>query len=146
MNAYARPSAVLLALLVATSGSPSEHVAAQEVVGTPTFLAIPQSFPDIEARAVLLREPGRDIVILDRDDAEPETLHVALSVLDRMRREHPLPADRGQVVPITGFAFLRQLDSQERLALQAVLTELRERPLASVGNLGTGRWMQYGSR
>jgi hypothetical protein len=104
---------------------------------------MPEDFPDLDARAVLMLEPGRDIVILDASDAGPETLDVALGVLERMQRDHPRPADRGQLVPITGFVYRGTLDADERAALEEALAELKERPLVNVGNLGPGRWMRF---
>ena len=78
-------SALLVTLFAVIVGSSPGPLAAQRVAPTPVFLAIPETFPEVEARAVLMREPDRDIVILPRDGVDPETLHVALSVLERMR-------------------------------------------------------------
>jgi len=36
------------------------------------------------------------------------------------------------------------MDDETRALLTAALAELRERPLANVGNLGLGHWMRYG--
>lgn len=143
MSTYLRIPLVLVGLLVAAFGSTPTSATGQTSPERPVFLALPQQFPDLDARAVIMREPGRDIVILDEADAGPETLRVALLVLRRFSREGAPAADRGQLVPITGFAGGRELDQDVRRELESTLAELRERPLANVGNLGLGRWMQY---
>jgi hypothetical protein len=143
MSARIRIPVVLAGLLTMALGAGPMSVSAQTRPERPVFLALPRDFPDLNARVVLLREPGRDIVILDEDDSGPETLRVALLVLRRLSREGPPQADRGQLVPITGFAGGAAIAEDERRALESTLAELRERPLANVGNLGPGRWMQY---
>lgn len=141
MNAYARTPLSLLALLAVLAGTPS-LAAGQSESSSPVFVAIPQTFPDVDARAVVMREPGRDIVLLREDDAVPETLNVALAVLARMTRDHPLDGT-GQMIPIMGYASRRDLSPGRRAVLGSVLRDLRERPLSNVGNLGTGRWMRF---
>ena len=146
MNANTRAPILLLGLLALVGVTAPSPLAGQQPDSAPIFLALPETFPDVEARAVLMREPGRDIVILGAGDAEAETLQVALQLLSRLRREHPSPLDRGQLVPITGFAPLGAMGPDERRSLESVLAELRQRPLANVGNLGWGRWMPYRER
>lgn len=146
MNTHARIPLLLLVLLTLIAAGDPTRAAGQEHATRPLFLALPQSFPDVDARVVIVREPGRDLVILKEGDAEPEALHTALRVLERMEREHPLPADRGQLVPITGFVYPNGLASRRRTELGAVLDELRERPLANVGDLGPGHWIRYDAR
>lgn len=142
MSPYIRKMLIPAALLVLGSSAPSS-LAAQGVDSRPVFLALPQHFPDFEARAVLLREPGRDIVILSESDASVETLRAALLVLRRLTRDQPPAVDRGQLVPITGYAGRAVIDEETRNRLEAVLADLRARPLADVGNLGLGRWLRY---
>ena len=142
MHAYTRAAALLGLVAVLGVAAPA-NVAGQTADSRPIFLAMPQAFPDIDARVVLMREPGRDIVVLDRTDAEPETLHTALLLLRRVGRERPAPTDRGQMIPITGFVPRGDMDPERRERLATALAELEERPLANVGNLGLGRWMQY---
>ena len=141
-----RPALLLgcVTLLVAAGPSPTKRAQGQE--SNPIFLALPESFPEIDARAVLMLEPGRDIVVLSHADADPETLATALGVLRRMRRDHPRAPDRGQLVPITGFVVREPVGAEVRATLQQALDELRERPVANVGNLGPGRWMQFSER
>jgi hypothetical protein len=145
MNGYTRTS-ILLAGLVALSGvrAPAP-LAGQDRDSVPIFLALPETFPDLDARAVLMREPGRDVVILDPEGADPETLSVALGLLRRLRREGAV-ADRAQLVPITGFAARGEFSPERSRRLERALSELRARPLANVGNLGPGRWMRLRDR
>jgi len=104
---------------------------------------MPETFPDLEARVVLMREPGRDIVILHEGDADPNALRVALMLMRRLDRETPPAADRTQIVPITGFAGGPELDPERRDVLEGALAELQRQPMANVGNLGWGRWMRF---
>jgi len=145
MSRSIRITLAAVALFSIASGTVPARLVAQGVDSTrPVFLALPQHFPDVDARAVLQREPGRDIVILDEADASAETLRVALLVLRRLTREQPPLADRGQLIPITGYAGRAPIDAEYRAELEAALVELRARPLVAVGNLGLGRWMRYG--
>jgi hypothetical protein len=146
MNAYTRGPAAFLGLIVLLGVCAPAPLEGQDSATTPIFLALPETFPDVEARVVLIREPGRDIVVLKSDDAEPETLQVALLLLRRMTREHPVSPDRGQLIPITGFVPRSELDPEERSRLEEALSDLGSRPLADVGNLGLGRWMPYRER
>lgn len=142
MSAYIRAPLVLLGLLVLSSFGQPSFLVGQEQRQSPVFLAIPETFPEIDARALVMREPGRDVVILDEEDADPaESLRVALMVLRRMRRDHPIDG-RGQLIPITGYAVRRAMEPARRSRLEEALSELRRRPLANVGNLGPGRWIR----
>jgi len=143
MNGTTRVTVALLGLVALMGATAQTPLVGQEPGSAPIFIALPETFPDVDARAVLMREPGRDIVILRASDAGPETLHVALSLLGRLRSEQPRLGDRGQLIPITGFAPRRELAADQRARLESVLSDLRTRPLANVGNLGSGRWMPY---
>jgi hypothetical protein len=146
MTTYTRVGVVLTGLVALLSITSPSHLTGQEPGTRPIFLALPQAFPDIDARVVLMREPGRDIVVLDASDASPETLDVALLLLRRVGRERSAPTERGQMIPITGFVPRAELTHQRREHLSTALAELRERPLANVGNLGRGHWMRYRQR
>lgn len=142
MRAFTRTAVVLTGLVTLLVVAPT-HAASQATDQRPVFLALPQTFPDVDARVVLMRERGRDIVVLDQADAVPETLHVALLLLRRIERERPAPTDRGQMIPITGFVPRGGIDIERRERLMAALAELQGRPLVNVGNLGLGRWVLY---
>jgi hypothetical protein len=143
MSAYTRAPLVLLGLLVLSSFGQPTFLVGQEQRQSPVFLAIPETFPDIDARALVMREPGRDVVILDQEDTDPaESLRVALMVLRRMRRDHPMEDGRGQLIPITGYAVRRAMEPARRSRIEEALNQLRRRPLANVGNLGPGRWIR----
>jgi hypothetical protein len=142
MNVFTRSIGLLgIMTLVAT---PVPHRAtAQGNSERPVFLAMPETFPDIDARVVLMREPGRDIVILHEDDLDPNALRVALMLLKRLDRENPPTAGRTQIVPVTGFAGGPELEPERRATLEGVLADLQTQPFANVGNLGWGRWMRF---
>ncbi len=107
-------------------------------------MAIPQIFPEIDARLILVREPGRDIVVLDPSDASAEALSAGLDLLSRLDRPRPRPG-RGQMIPVTGFVRESELPAERRAALDQTLRHLRSTPIAQLGNLGQGRWMPYGT-
>lgn len=136
------PLLALALILLSTASTPS-WASAQTLENRPLFIALPESFPELDARVLIVREPGRDIVLLQQEGADPETLDIALRVLRRVQRDDPLPADRGQLIPITGFVHRTALDAARRDALQAAIDALSERPVSNVGNLGPGRWMPY---
>lgn len=130
------------AALVLLAGLVPAALAGQERPLIPVFLAIPRIFPDIDARIILIREPGRDIVVLDPNDVTAETLSVGLHLLGRVDRPRPEPG-QGQMIPVTGFVRDGELPAEERAALEAALDELRGRPVAQIGTLGEGRWMAF---
>lgn len=135
----------LVALLLLIGSSTAHPLAAQGAETRPIFLALPNAFPDLEARLVLLREPGREIVVLDPAAATADELGTGLRLLARFRRERGEPTN-GEMIPIVGFAPGPNLTPEERARLEALIAELRERPVANVGNLGRGRWMRYDDR
>jgi len=138
---------LLSALFVQLGGAAApHHVTAQEGSSAPIFFALPEAYPDVDGRVLLLREPGREIIVLAQA-ATPEDLAVALNMLHRFRRERGQPEQgRGHMVPIVGYAPLPTLAAEERARLQASLDDLRARPLANVGSLGRGRWMHFDER
>ena len=135
----------LAALLVLCAVFTPDMVSAQDAARKPIFLALPDVFPDVDARVVLLREPGREIVVLDPAAATADELGTGLRLLARFRRDHGEPQN-GEMIPIVGFAPGPNLTPEERARLEAMIAELREMPVANVGHLGRGRWMRYGDR
>lgn len=142
MIACMRSLGMMCLLAVVAVASP-HRAFAQGLSERPVFLAMPETFPELDARVVLMREPGRDIVILREDDNDPNSLRVALMLLKRLDREDPPTSDHTQIVPVTGFAGGSQLEGARRAELEAALADLRTQPLANVGNLGWGRWMRF---
>jgi hypothetical protein len=129
-------------LAVAMLAAPAATMA-QDHAPVPLFLAIPETFPDVDGRAVLLREPGRDIVLLRAADATVETLTVALHLLIRLNERVPRREGQGQMVPITGYVQTRPLVGAEHALLAEALTELKARQVVPIGNLGLGRSMPF---
>jgi hypothetical protein len=136
----------LLVLLAVGALGSAKPVAGQARDGTPVFLAIPEAFPEVEGRVVLLREPGRDIILLRESDAIPETLGVALDVLRRLGDRVPRRDRQAQMVPVTGYALTQPIASEQRDRLEAMVRRLRERPVTHLGNLGFGRSMPFRER
>jgi hypothetical protein len=134
----------LATFLVLNAAFTPTEASAQGAATRPIFLALPNEFPNLDARVVLVREGGREIVVLDPAAATADELIMGLRLLNRVRRERPNPTT-GEVIPLLGF-YPPELSAQERERLEAVIAELRGRPLANVGNLGRGRWMPYVTR
>jgi len=109
------------------------------------FVALPDTFPDLDAHALLVREPGRDVVVLDPKAPTVENLAVALMVLGRVRSRTPRP-EGGQLIPITGFILERPLEEAWATHLAGIVRGLLDRPIMTVGNLGNGRWVRYRAR
>lgn len=134
----------IVVLLVLTALTMPAGLAGQENV--PLFLAIPETFPDVDGRVVLLRESGRDVVLLRQGDATPETLSIALGLLKRLNVRTPRRERQGQMVPITGYKLTTPINPERIAELAVVLTELEDRPVAGLGNLGFGRSMRFPER
>jgi hypothetical protein len=144
MRIHAHSAVIALVAVLAGAAPLTPAPLAAQTTQKPIFLALPERFPDVGARVILLREPGREIVVLDTAAAGANELATGLRLLARLRRDRPEPpANRGQMIPIVGFAPDPDLTPRERTRLEAVLDELRARPIASVGTLGEGRWMAY---
>jgi len=124
---------LFFALLACLAPGPLEAQA-----GARTFVAIPDAFPPIEARAMVVREPGIDLVLLRDSEATLDALTMALHVLRDARERDPSPA-QGQMLPITGFVMLRPAEGPIRAKLQAVLARLANARSVDLGSLGTGR-------
>ena len=136
----------LAALLVLAALTSPGGLEAQVPGQVPLFLAIPETFPDVDGRVVLLREPGRDVVLLRDSDATPETLSVALGLLDRLNARTPRRERQGQMVPITGYKLTTPIHADRLAELDVVLAQLKDRPLARLGNLGFGRSILFDER
>lgn len=109
------------------------------------FVVIPDSFPDIDARAVIIREPGKDILLLRAEEATPEVLAMSLVTLRRVRQDNPT-LEHGEMIPIVNFVITTEMTPEYRQRMEAVLIRLRSRPTANVGNLGSGRWVRFRER
>ena len=114
---------------------------AQAPARAPTFLAIPETYPDVDGPVVVLREPGRNIILLRESSATPEALSVGLTLLGRLTERVPLRPGSAHMAPVTGFHLRAPLAPARYAELEALLARLRERPVASIGNLGFGRSM-----
>ena len=126
-----------LALAVGTGSS------AQSTARRPVRVAIPNQFPSADARALVVRyastEKG-DLIVLKEADVSPEAFVSAVALLRHLRKSNP-PAGRDEVVTVKGFAPIGRGDPRLTSRLTAVLARLRAQPLARIGNLGQGRWL-----
>ncbi|HET9947746.1 MAG TPA: hypothetical protein VFQ22_02355 [Longimicrobiales bacterium] len=138
-------AAVLGALLIVGLALAPASVLAQTPSDHPLFLALPERFPELDARVVLIREPSRDVVVLNPADATPEALFTGLRLLRRFR-DRPRPPGEGQMIPITGFVVPPALYEADRARLERYLAELRGRPVTGLGTLGAGRWLALDAR
>jgi hypothetical protein len=132
-------------LLTAAALAAPIPLAAQSAGPRPLFLAIPEVFPDIDARAVVVRETAREVVLLRATDATAETLGVALALLRRVR-ERPVQPGRSVMLPITGFVVTRPQGMAARTRLDEAIERLKAQPLGRVGTLGQGRSIRFTDR
>jgi hypothetical protein len=133
--------APLMLIAIAVLSVTSNGASAQANEETPVFVALPETFPDLDARALIVRERGRDVVVLDPDEATAEALTMSLFLLGRVRELHPL-GERGQVIPVTGFVMTRPPSAEHRRRIAGTLARLQAAPTTRVGNLGPGRWVR----
>jgi hypothetical protein len=120
----------------------SAAAAAQRPDG-PVIIAITDTLPSRDARAVVMRyprEPHRDIIILKGDDASVELLGGALAMLEQRRGKGRKDAQQ-EVVTIQGVA-IDAVPAKMLPVLKATLERLSEQPVVRIGNLGRGRWLQ----
>lgn len=109
------------------------------------LVAVPETFPAIDARAIVLRDGDRDVILLREGDATAEALAMSLSVLARARARSVAPG-LGEMIPIIGFALDTPLAPDARARLERTLDGLARQPLTSIGSFGAGRWIRYGAR
>jgi len=109
------------------------------------FVAIPDVFPDIEARALIIREPGKEVLLLRREEATAEVLAMSLVTLRRVRRDNPR-LEHGEMIPVVNFVITRDMTDGYRARMEELLARLADRPTTNVGNLGRGRWIWYRER
>lgn len=138
-------SPLALVALVALLPSLTGTLAAQ--TPPPTVVAIPQVFPDVEARSVLVRTPGLDVVLLRDEDGAPDALLMATALLGKLRSEQGAPEPgTGQMIPITGFVVTREPNEGERRRVEDAIRRVRAAPLSDLGSVGPARWIEYPGR
>lgn len=118
--------------------------AAQSRARAPVRAAVPDSFPVPGAKALVLRYAGAqkpDVIMLNSANATPEALAAAIAFLQTDRRATPAP-EHDEVITVTGFAPARTTRATVLAKAAAKLAELHARPVARIGNLGPGRWLE----
>lgn len=139
------PIVWLLVLLVALAATTPVRVEAQ--AASPTFVAIPDAFPEIDARAIVVMEPGVDLVLLREDEATVDALGMALLVLRDAREAGRTPkGGQGFMIPITGFVVTREVQGRTRVRLEEALSRLATAETVDLGSLGPGRRIPYVGR
>jgi len=141
LDSYLARLTLAAVLLTGAALAAPLDLAAQSLGGTPTFVAIPDVYPPVEGPVAVLRESGRNVILLRDSDATPEALGVALVLLRRLTERRPLQPGLSHLAPVTGFRLRRGLDADRLARLDQVLARLRQRPVARIGNLGTGRFL-----
>ncbi len=102
------------------------------------YLAIPDDFPPIDARAMVVREPGVDLIVLRDGEVDAGTLSMALHVLRDARRRMPAPT-LGTLIPIMGFSVSVEVSARIRARLEEALGRLTRAETVDLGSLGRGR-------
>jgi len=138
MNCYIKNGVGLVLGVALLAVLAPRDASAQLSVGA--FVAIAEDFPDVDARALVVREGGREVIVLRADEATPEALAMSIVVLERARERAPTP-ENGEMIPITGFVFPSGLGAERRARLEAVLARLAARPSARIEPFGPGRWL-----
>lgn len=133
-----------LACLLALAAATTPAVSAQDAPGA-VLVAIPEAFPAIDARAIVMRDGTREVILLRADEATPEALAMSLSVLERSRTR-PVAPETGEMIPIIGFALDAPLPARARSRLESALARLERQPLSSIGSFGAGRWIRWQTR
>lgn len=110
-----------------------------------TYVAIPDAFPDIEAKAMVVREPGVDLIVLREGEADVDALSMALHVLRDARERLPTPT-AGSLIPITGFVVTTPVGRQARGRLEQTLRRLANAESVDLGSLGQGRRVRLPGR
>ncbi|MDX1495098.1 MAG: hypothetical protein R3253_13600 [Longimicrobiales bacterium] len=109
------------------------------------FVAIADAFPPIDAKAMVIREPGIDLVVLREGDVTVDALTMALHVLRDARARVPTPTT-GYLIPITGFVVERAVEGPARRALEETLRRLEGAASVNLGSLGSGRRVRLPGR
>ncbi|MBT8488946.1 MAG: hypothetical protein HKN72_06345 [Gemmatimonadetes bacterium] len=112
---------------------------------TPVYVAIPDVFPPLEARAIVVREPGIDLVVLRDGEADLDALTMSLHVLRDARARLPAP-ESGVLIPITGFVVTRAVSNGVSMRLTETLRRLTTAESVHLGSLGRGRRVRLPGR
>lgn len=133
-----------LGALLALALEPAD-ASAQQVRSARTYVAIPDAFPEIDARAMLIREPGFDLVVLRDGEATPDALAMALLALRDARERRPVPKT-GEMMPIAGFVVEESPTGRTRRVLERTLARLERADPTDLGSLGQGRRVRIPGR
>lgn len=138
----ARLVTVLVMLAALLPGA--TRLAAQSGQYDDVVIASLDQFPDLDARSIIVREAGREFVLLRADSLSVAGLAMTLRVLDRVRLQ-PVDPGHGQIIPITGFVLTQPPRGPLRRDLERNLNRLRAAPTTTIGRYGMGRWVRFNS-
>lgn len=135
------PVVALLTVLAASA----TRLESQATPRSRTVIALPDRFPNIDARALIVREPGLDVVLLRPEDATTDALTVALLTL------HDLGPRRagggsGEMIPIVGYEVTNPPRRERVAALERALDRLRAAETTTLGSFGSARWIPLARR
>jgi hypothetical protein len=133
----------VVALLLCAIASTAAYARAQ-LGGSPIRLAVIDSIPIRDAKALVMREGAGAqpvTIFLTPASADLETLGGALKVARQLRSTH-LASGRTELVPISGVVGRGRLGAAAEQRLVGILRRLEEQPVARIGNLGRGRWIE----
>lgn len=136
-----------LALAVLTGLAPAVTQPLSAQAHRPTVVAIPDAFPDVEARSVLVRTAERDVVLLRDGHDTPDALLMATALLRKLSSEGGAPKPgTAQMIPITGFVVLRDPAPGHRRRVEDAIRRVRVAPVSDLGSVGLARWIEYPGR
>jgi len=134
----------VMVLLTVWSAS-ATRLEAQAPPRARTVIALPDQFPDIDARALLVREPGVDVVLLRPGEVTTDALAMALLTLRELgpRRAR---AGNGEMIPIVGYAVTDPPRGERLAALERTLDRLAAAETTTLGSFGRARWISLSRR
>ena len=134
-------------LIITVTAATALHVAAQRG-GSPLRIAVVDSLPVRDARALVMREGAGAqpiTIFLTPASANVEILGGALTIARRLRAK-PLAAHRTELIPVSGVVQRGTLGATAEARLVGMLRRLESQPVAQIGNLGRGRWIEVASQ
>lgn len=145
-------TAVAAAVMVSLMPVP---LLAQHMVDAPVIVAIPDQFPTTPALSGGAGPPkvsamvrryaspagGRDIIILDRENATPAVLNAALVALERHRARHRI-VERDGVLMIPAAIHLPRVEASRGAVLAEKLARMRDQRSSHLDRIGAARWIE----
>jgi hypothetical protein len=140
-HALAMALSLQAALMLSTASAQAQ--ARPQGIDTRVRVATVATLPIRSAAAMIVRTEGQiPLVVLDGTHRDPETLGMALALVQKVRRV-PIAAGQQQIIPIQG-GVARSGTSPVRLGfLRRQLQRLAARPVGRIGALGSGQFIEF---